>query len=43
MEKEQVGNCSVCGKVVYCHGGFLEGEQEENELFCFACYNAKES
>ncbi|WP_269635264.1 hypothetical protein [Oceanobacillus manasiensis] len=43
MEKEIVSECANCGKVVYCHGGFLEGVQEGKELFCFACYEMKKS
>ncbi|CDO03564.1 zinc finger protein 282 [Oceanobacillus picturae] len=43
MEKERVGACVECEKVVYCHSGFLEGVQEGKDLFCFACYEKKKS
>ncbi|MEK4299543.1 hypothetical protein MKY30_09140 [Oceanobacillus sp. FSL W8-0428] len=43
MEKEFVGTCTLCGKSVYCHNGFLEGVVQENHtLVCFACQNKTE-
>jgi hypothetical protein len=41
--KEHVGECSTCGKTIYCHDGFLNGHVEENgQLSCFDCSNEAE-
>ena len=32
-----VGKCSVCQKDIYCLNGFLNGEYNDNHLYCFAC------
>lgn len=35
--RELVGKCSVCQKDIYCLNGFLNGEYNDNHLYCFAC------
>ncbi|MDC3416571.1 hypothetical protein [Aquibacillus salsiterrae] len=34
---ELVGNCERCGRKVFCENGFLNGVNENNQLFCFPC------
>lgn len=38
-----VGNCRVCGKPVYCKGGFLDGVSENGGLYCHSCFEAEQS
>ncbi|SDH37831.1 hypothetical protein [Alteribacillus bidgolensis] len=41
--KEKVGNCTVCGKEVFCLNGFLNGVLDnQKNLFCFLCIEKKE-
>ncbi|WP_198546737.1 hypothetical protein [Alteribacter populi] len=35
--KEVVGNCSQCGREIYCMDGFLNGVYQDNHLYCFEC------
>ncbi|WP_277994160.1 hypothetical protein [Staphylococcus equorum] len=35
--RELVGKCSVCQKDIYCLNGFLNGEYNNNHLYCFTC------
>lgn len=35
---EFVGNCSVCGRAIHCHDGFLNGiVNEDKTISCFDC------
>lgn len=34
---EVVGECTSCGKTVYCQAGFLQGIHENGQLLCFSC------
>ncbi|WP_200865939.1 hypothetical protein [Thalassobacillus devorans] len=40
--RELVGNCSKCGKNVYCEDGFLNGYYENKQLYCNDCYENAE-
>lgn len=33
-----VGNCTVCGKPLYCKGGFFDGITDQGKLYCGACF-----
>ncbi|MDD9268054.1 hypothetical protein ACFPES_13530 [Paenibacillus sp. GCM10023248] len=36
--RELVGQCSVCGKDIFCADGFLEGViREDKQLECLTC------
>ncbi|RKD76197.1 hypothetical protein ATL39_0410 [Sinobaca qinghaiensis] len=35
--QEPVGNCCLCGRIVYCMDGFLNGVYIDNDLYCFPC------
>jgi len=38
--RELVGSCKCCKKDIYCLDGFFNGiHTEENEIYCFDCYN----
>ncbi|NGP46226.1 hypothetical protein G4V62_15160 [Bacillaceae bacterium SIJ1] len=38
MEKEHIGACARCGRDVYCRGGVVEGEvQNDHSLVCPSC------
>ncbi|GEK59456.1 hypothetical protein MHA01_23610 [Marinococcus halophilus] len=36
--EEYLGQCSVCGKEIYCRDGFFEGVHEGGRLYCFECF-----
>lgn len=37
--KEYVGACSVCGREIHCHDGFLNGTVNDDQtVLCFDCY-----
>lgn len=40
--RELIGNCTKCGKDVYCMDGFLDGLYIGNQLLCFDCANFEE-
>ncbi|WP_255822192.1 hypothetical protein [Halobacillus shinanisalinarum] len=41
--QEHVGNCSQCGKEVFCLDGFLNGVvSEDKSLYCFECADKNE-
>ncbi|WP_176224019.1 hypothetical protein [Thalassobacillus devorans] len=40
--RELVGECSRCGKKVYCEDGFLDGVYENKKLYCNDCYKKEE-
>lgn len=36
--QELVGQCSECGKPIYCKMGFLDGiVQDDKSILCFEC------
>ena len=38
MEKQPVGTCFECGKMVYCDGGFLGGVVlPDHTIKCYEC------
>ncbi|MFS0864216.1 hypothetical protein [Fredinandcohnia sp. 179-A 10B2 NHS] len=41
--KELVGNCSDCGKEIYCLEGFINGvvSDDKKELRCFVCADSE--
>lgn len=42
MVKELVGNCSECGKKVFCLHGFLNGIlDDKKKLLCFECSESR--
>ncbi|MGC4375369.1 hypothetical protein WD019_00315 [Fictibacillus sp. Mic-4] len=39
LMKELIGNCSLCGKAIYCLDGFFNGVyQEDGKIVCFDCF-----
>ncbi|MBB6454768.1 hypothetical protein HNQ94_003257 [Salirhabdus euzebyi] len=41
--EEFLGNCSVCGKAIYCRNGFFDGATEDGHLYCFDCVEQNEN
>lgn len=40
--RELIGNCTQCGKNVYCLDGFLNAVYRKNQLICFDCIDPDE-